>query len=87
MKIKISEHKAFNIELIQMGKKGKVLLSIRQLYNTKKDKEWKPGRQGMTFAIESEDNNPAEARRVVKAMIKVLKNEDGKKPKLIEKDD
>lgn len=84
MRIKISDTKAFNIELIRMEKKGQkkgpVFLSIRQMYKTKKDPEWKPGRQGMTLPIED-----GEARRVLKAMVKVLKNEDGVKPKLIER--
>lgn len=80
MRIKISDTKAFNIELIRMEKKGPVFLSIRQMYKTKRDPEWKPGRAGMTLPIEE-----GEARRVLKAMVKVLKNKEGEKPKLIER--
>lgn len=80
MLIKISTTKAYRIELIRMEKKGPVFLSIRQMYQTKKDPEWKPGRGGLTLPVPE-----GEARRVIKGLIKTLKNEDQKKPKLIER--
>ena len=81
MFIEISATKAFRIELIRMEAKGPVFLSIRQFYATKKDPEFKPGRQGMTFPIAE-----GEAKRIIKGMIKTLKNENQRKPKLIEKE-
>ncbi len=84
--IKISKTKAFKVEKIQMNdRKGPVLLSIRQMYSTQKDPEFKHGRQGITLAVEEDENGKSEARRVIKALIKALKDED--KPKLIKKDD
>ena len=83
-RIKISKHKAFDIELIKFDKKGPTFVNIRQMYSTQKDPEFKPGRQGMTFSLE-EIEGKTEARRVVKALIKVIKNEDNKKPRLLEK--
>ena len=80
MLLKISPTKAFRIELIRLQKGGPVYLSVRQLFATKKDPEYKPGRNGMTIPIED-----GEARRVIKGLIKTLKNEDNKKPKLIER--
>lgn len=82
MLIKLSPTKAFRIELIRMEKGGPVYLSIRQMYATKKDSTYKPGRQGMTLPVED-----GEARRVIKGLIKTLKNDEGKKPKLIERKD
>jgi hypothetical protein len=78
--IKISETKAYRIELIRMEKKGPVFLSIRQLYKTKKDADWRPGRNGLNLPVPD-----GEAKRVIKGLIKTLKNEDQKKPKLIER--
>lgn len=80
MLIKVSPTKAFNIELIRLEKNGPVYLSIRQMYATQKDPTYKPGRNGMTIPVED-----GEARRVIKGLIKVLKNEDDKKPKLVER--
>lgn len=80
MLIKVSPTKAFNIELIRLEKKGPVYLSIRQMYATQKDPTYKPGRNGMTIPVED-----GEARRVIKGLIKVLKNEGDKKPKLVER--
>jgi len=85
MLIKFSKTKAIQVELIQMEKKGPVLLSLRQMYATAKDPEFKVGRQGITFQTEEGEDGRSEASRVLKAMAKVLKNEDQKKPKLIPK--
>lgn len=82
MKIKISDTKMFEVELIKLEKKGPILLNVRQFYATKKDPTFKPGRQGLSLPI---DGDKSEARRVLKAMIKVLKNEDEVKPRLIAK--
>lgn len=84
MLVKISKTKAFNIELVQMEKKGAVFLSLRQMYATQKDPEYKPGRNGMMLPIEEDEMGKSEASRVIKALIKTLKNEDEKKPKLLE---
>lgn len=83
-RIKISEHKAWNVELIKMEKKGPTLVSIRQMYSTKKDPSWKPGRNGLTLSLE-EIEGKTEVGRLLRAIAKVVKNEDGVKPKLIEK--
>lgn len=83
--IKVSDSKAYRIELIRLEKKGPVYLSIRQLYKTKKNPEWMPGRNGLTLPIAEGEDGKSEARRVLKAMVKVLKNEAGEKPKLIER--
>lgn len=79
MLVKVSKTKAYRIELIKMGAKGKTLLSVRQLYATEKDPEFKPSRSGLSIPIEED-----EAKRVIKGLVKTLKNEDGKKPKVIE---
>jgi hypothetical protein len=55
------------------------------MYQTKKDQTWKPGRNGMMLPIAKGDDGKSEARRVIKALIKTLKNEAGDKPKLIPK--
>lgn len=83
MLVKISDSKAYRIELIRLEKKGPVFLSVRQLYQTKKDKEWKPGRNGLVLPVAEDENGKSEARRVLKALVKTLKNEDQEKPKLI----
>jgi hypothetical protein len=80
MLLKISPTKAFRIELIRMETKGPVYLSIRQMYATKKNPDYKPGRQGLTIPVED-----GEARKVIKGLIKTLKNEKGVKPKLVER--
>jgi hypothetical protein len=85
-RIKISESKAYNVELIRMEKKGPVFLSVRQLYRTKKDPNWKPGRNGLMLPIAEDEDGKSEARRLLKAMVRTLKNEAGDKPRLIKKD-
>jgi hypothetical protein len=84
-KVKISDTKLYEIELIKLEKKGPTLLNVRQFYATKKDSTFRPGRQGLTLSTEEDADGRSEARRVLKAMLKALKNEDGKKPRLIEK--
>lgn len=85
-RVKVSEHKAYNIELIRMEKKGPVFLSIRQMYCTKKDPNWKPGRNGLMLPIAEDKDGKSEARRILKAMVKTLKNEDQVKPRLISRE-
>lgn len=80
MLIKVSPTKAYRLELVKFKKDGPTFLSVRQLYATTKDPEYKPSKNGMTIPIED-----GEARRVIKGLIKVLKNEDEKKPKLLER--
>ncbi len=84
-KIKISDTKQYEVELIKLEKKGPTLLNVRQFYATKKDPTFKPGRQGLTLNTTEDEDGRSEARRVLKAMLKALKNEDQKKPRLIEK--
>lgn len=48
--IKVSDTKAFRVEGIKIG--GKKMVSIRQMYATKKDPKFKPARQGVTLALE-----------------------------------
>lgn len=46
--IEVSETSAINIEAIKM-ENGTKHLSIRKMYKTKKDPDWKPAAQGMTL--------------------------------------
>lgn len=80
--IKISDHKRWEIELIQMEKNGPSLINVRQFYCTKNDATWKPGRHGLTLSMEGDKS---EAKRVLKALAAVYKNEDDEKPRLIPK--
>jgi len=48
--IKISEHKAFKIQPVLI--KGEKYFSIRQMYSTKNDSEWKHGKAGIILAYE-----------------------------------
>lgn len=75
--IKISPTKAYRISIIQMGKNVKrepkkpLLLSIRQMYATAKDPEFKPAYQGITIPLDI-------CSRVIKAMIAVFKDPEPK---------
>ena len=84
-RIKISKTKAFDVELIRFEKKGPTFVNIRQMYATIKDPEFKPGRQGMTLSLEENDDGKTEAGRLLRLIAKVVKNEDSKKPRLLEK--
>jgi hypothetical protein len=75
--IKISDTKAYRISIIQMGanvkgeaKKPK-LLSIRQMYATKKDPTFKPAYQGITIPLDI-------GARVIKGLIAVFKDKEAK---------
>ncbi|QDH83575.1 ssDNA binding protein [Achromobacter phage Motura] len=48
--IKISEHKAFKVQPVLI--KGEKLISVRQMYTTKNDPEWKHGKAGITTTYE-----------------------------------
>lgn len=48
-KITVSPTKAYRVEGLLI--KGEKYVSVRQLYATKKDPEFKIGRQGITFAL------------------------------------
>lgn len=52
-RFKVSDYKGFQVEGILV--KGKPMLSIRQFYATKKDPEFRPGRQGVTIELEAAD--------------------------------
>jgi len=74
MLIKVSDSKAYRVTLMRFKhekgeKKNPVMLSIRQLYKTKKDPEWKIGRQGVTFDFD-------DCKRIIKGIIKVFKSDE-----------
>jgi hypothetical protein len=48
--VKVSPTKAYRIEAIQID--DNQMISIRQMYATKKDPKLKPGRQGLTIPLE-----------------------------------
>lgn len=48
--IKVSEHKAYAVKGIIVN--DKKMVSIRQMYTTKNDPTWKPGKQGVTINVE-----------------------------------
>lgn len=77
--IKINDTKAYRIGIIQMGKnvKGEPkkprLLSIRQMYKTKKEPDvWKPGYAGITIPLGDI------GKRILRAIVAVFKDEDPK---------
>lgn len=51
--VKVGPYKAFRIEAIQIGEQQ--LISIRQLYATKKDPAFKPAKQGITIPVDVAD--------------------------------
>jgi hypothetical protein len=51
--VKVGPYKAFKIEAIQIGEQQ--LLSVRQMYATKKDPTYKPAKQGITIPIDVAD--------------------------------
>lgn len=69
--IKVSDTKAYRIEAIRMEKGGEKLISIRQMYATKKDPTLKPGYQGMTIPA---DLSP----RVIKAIEALIEADEYK---------
>lgn len=48
--VKVSATKAYRIEAIEIG--DAQMISVRQMYATKKDPKLKPGRQGITIPLE-----------------------------------
>lgn len=71
--IKVSETKAYRISLIRMAddKEKTTYLSIRQMYQTKKAPEWKPGYQGLTIPLDL-------CKRIIKGMIKIYQDKEQK---------
>jgi hypothetical protein len=65
--VKVSETKAYKIEAIEI--EGKKMISIRQLYQTKKDPNWKAGRNGITIPYDEEGAIPLKVIRVIKKMV------------------
>lgn len=49
--IRVGENKAFKVEGILLGENKDPQVSVRQMYKTKKDPTWKPGRQGFTIPL------------------------------------
>lgn len=72
MLIKISETKAYLVEGIKIG--DQELVSVRQMYATRKDPNFKPARQGVTIPRK-------EALRVAKALRALYKEGDFKEIK------
>lgn len=77
--IKLSDHKAYRISIIQMGRNVKgeerkpKMLSIRQMYKTKKDPDtWKPGYGGITIPLGNF------GKRIIRAIIAVFKDPEPK---------
>jgi len=66
--IKISATKAFKIDPIIIGE-DQYMISIRQMYCTKKDPEWKPARQGITLPVDY-------AERIAKIVRNMAVSED-----------
>lgn len=84
----VTPTKAYRISIIQMGAnvKGEArkpkLLSIRQMYRTKKEPDvWKPGYGGITLPL---DNI---GKRIIRAIIAVFKDPDQKVEVIAAKDD
>lgn len=44
--IRVGENKGFNVEGVLIGEDQSPSVSVRQMYKTKKDPTWKPGRNG-----------------------------------------
>lgn len=44
--IRVGENKGFNVEGVLLGDEQEPAISVRQMYKTKKDPTWKPGRNG-----------------------------------------
>lgn len=69
MLIKTSDTKAYLVEGIELG--GQELVSIRQMYATRKDPNFKPARQGVTIPRK-------DALKVAKALRALYKDGDFK---------
>lgn len=65
--VKVSETKAYKVEAIEI--EGKQMISIRQLYQTKKDPNWKVGRNGITIPYYEGGAIPLKLIRVIKKMV------------------
>lgn len=82
--IKLSDSSAIQVGIIQMGKnvkgepKKEKYLSIRKMYKTKKDKDWKVGYQGITLPLTDL------GKKVIKAIITIYKNRDEEEVQIIE---
>lgn len=71
--IELTESSAINIEAIKVG--DAKMLSIRKMYKTKKDPNWKPARQGLTIPFD-------EAERVLKKALKLVRDPETKFKKI-----
>ena len=83
--IKLSDSSAIQVGILQMGKnvkgepKKEKYLSIRKMYKTKKDPEWKVGYQGITIPLTDL------GKKVIKAVVLIWKNKDDEEVQIIEK--
>lgn len=48
--IEVSDNKAFRIEAVKIN--GQQMISIRQMYKRKTDKDWQHAKQGVTLPLE-----------------------------------
>lgn len=76
--IKVSKTKAFRIEAVEIN--GQKMISIRQMYATAKDPEFKPAKQGVTIPL-GEDGELAVS---VSSVIKRYATSDSTEFKVIE---
>lgn len=47
--IRVGENKGFRVEGILVGEEQAEMVTVRQMYKTKRDPTWKPGRNGFTI--------------------------------------
>jgi len=68
-RIVLGPHKAVRMEGVEI--KGERYVSIRQMYNTTKDSDWKHGRQGINIPIEN-------AEKIAKYLKAIAEGDDFK---------
>lgn len=72
IRIEVGDHKSIRIEAVEM--RGQQYISLRQMYRTKRDPTWKPGRQGMMLEVGEQKANIA--GRVSRVITKLLEDPD-----------
>lgn len=63
--VEVSDKKAYSVQGIIAN--GKKMVSIRQMYKTKNDPNWKPGKQGVAINIEALPELVAAMRETLKS--------------------
>lgn len=74
MIVELSVTKAYSIESIEIREQR--LVSIRQMYRSKGDPEWKPARQGITIPVEIAEEMARKIRVVARRDPKRFKKID-----------